>query len=349
MPTWLDGASRCRRCHRLRHGADSPVRYISWSGWIYFSMAILVPVHRRYLRRRDACENTARTFSRTSGCCSASRFSRRASRFSGGTRLRPGRRDRRDNYFRDRISAARVGDHAERHAPVRDDPAKLRRDGAALRLPRRRYPLSHLGLGTLGDAGSRKLAGFAAREIFGRAYSEVDRLRGNSFPLFRIIFGYRWSDFGLQFAGLRALAGNHLLVVLVLSAAILLFQYFPAAARRRSGGANFTRVSSPSGCPSASPGSSSRPAWWRNSFFAALLQTRLAAWFKSEISGVALMALLFGLAHAPGFILRHAGLAEAIGENPTAGRCHCLRDCGSLGQRHLFRDRLGADEESRLR
>jgi membrane protease YdiL (CAAX protease family) len=30
------------------------------------------------------------------------------------------------------------------------------------------------------------------------------------------------------------------------------------------------------------------------------------------------MALLFGLAHAPGFIFRHAGLEEAIGPTPSA-------------------------------
>ena len=29
-----------------------PVQYISWSGWIYLSMAIVVPVHKRLLRRR---------------------------------------------------------------------------------------------------------------------------------------------------------------------------------------------------------------------------------------------------------------------------------------------------------
>jgi uncharacterized membrane protein len=28
-----------------------PARYISWSGWIYFSMAILVPVHKWFVRR----------------------------------------------------------------------------------------------------------------------------------------------------------------------------------------------------------------------------------------------------------------------------------------------------------
>jgi hypothetical protein len=29
-----------------------PAQHISWSGWIYFSMAILVPIHKRFLRRR---------------------------------------------------------------------------------------------------------------------------------------------------------------------------------------------------------------------------------------------------------------------------------------------------------
>jgi uncharacterized membrane protein len=30
-----------------------PTQSIAWSGWIYFSMAVLVPVHRRYIRRRQ--------------------------------------------------------------------------------------------------------------------------------------------------------------------------------------------------------------------------------------------------------------------------------------------------------
>ena len=37
-------------------------------------------------------------------------------------------------------------------------------------------------------------------------------------------------------------------------------------------------------------------------FFRALVQSQLAAAFKSEASGMALMSLIFGLAHAPGFI-----------------------------------------------
>jgi uncharacterized membrane protein len=31
-----------------------PIRYISWAGWIYLSMAVLVPVHRRIRKRQPA-------------------------------------------------------------------------------------------------------------------------------------------------------------------------------------------------------------------------------------------------------------------------------------------------------
>ena len=138
------------------------------------------------------------------------------------------------------------------------------------------------------------------------------------FALFRMIFGYGWRDFGLQFAGLKALAGNHLSVVLVLSALILLFQYFAGngAAPIRHG--EFSPIQLAVGLPLCFAWLFLEVGLVEEFFFRALLQTRLAAWFKSEISGVALMSLLFGLAHAPGFILRRAGLADAIGENPSA-------------------------------
>jgi membrane protease YdiL (CAAX protease family) len=138
------------------------------------------------------------------------------------------------------------------------------------------------------------------------------------FLLFRIIFGYRWSDFGVQFAGLRALAGNHLPVVLVLSALILLFQYFAGngAAPIRRG--EFSASQLAIGLPLCFAWLFLEVGLVEEFFFRALVQGRLAAWFKSEISGVALMSLLFGLAHVPGFVLRRAGLADAIGENPSA-------------------------------
>ena len=138
------------------------------------------------------------------------------------------------------------------------------------------------------------------------------------FLLFRFLFGYRWREYGVQFAGLRALAGNHFAVVAVLSAAILLFQYFfgGGAAPLRRGEFSAARLAI--ALPLCFLWLFIEAGLVEEFFFRAVLQTRLAVWFKSEVAGVALMALVFGLAHAPGFILRRAGLAEAIGENPSA-------------------------------
>ena len=137
------------------------------------------------------------------------------------------------------------------------------------------------------------------------------------FALFRFLFGYRWKDFGAQWEGLRALTGNHLPVVLGLSATILLFQYFLGlgAAPIRRGELSAGQLAI--GIPLAFIWLFVETGLVEEFFFRGLVQTRCAAWFKSEVSGVALMALLFGLAHAPGFILRHAGLEESIGPDPS--------------------------------
>ena len=137
------------------------------------------------------------------------------------------------------------------------------------------------------------------------------------FLLFRILFGYRWRDFGIQWAGLKAMAGKHLLVVLVLSAVILLFQYFmgTGAAPIRRGEFNASQLAI--GLPLCFAWLFLEVGLVEEFFFRAVVQERLTAWFRSEVSGVALMCLFFGLAHAPGFILRAAGVHEAIGTTPS--------------------------------
>lgn len=52
-------------------------------------------------------------------------------------------------------------------------------------------------------------------------------------------------------------------------------------------------------------------------FFRVLLQSRLAAWLKSEMAGIVAMSILFGLAHAPGFYYRAAATHEALGGHPS--------------------------------
>ncbi len=54
-------------------------------------------------------------------------------------------------------------------------------------------------------------------------------------------------------------------------------------------------------------------------FFRWYLQSRLAAWTKSQVAAVLIGALVFGLAHAPGMLLRGAGAVEGLGDHPTIG------------------------------
>ena len=51
-------------------------------------------------------------------------------------------------------------------------------------------------------------------------------------------------------------------------------------------------------------------------FFRWYLQSRLAAWTGSQVSAVFLGALVFGLAHAPGILLRGGGVVEGLGDSP---------------------------------
>ena len=138
------------------------------------------------------------------------------------------------------------------------------------------------------------------------------------FAIFRFGFGYRGRDFGIQREGLRALLGSHLPVVLVVGGAFLCFQYFVS-----SGGAAFRREHFTAfqlfvGLPLCFVWLFVEAGLVEEFFFRGLVQSHFAAAFKSEVSGVVLMSLIFGLAHAPGFIFRHAGEVEGLGSNPSA-------------------------------
>ena len=50
--------------------------------------------------------------------------------------------------------------------------------------------------------------------------------------------------------------------------------------------------------------------------FRLLLQTRAAACLRSEVAGILAMAVLFGLAHAPGYVLRGQHLMEGMASAP---------------------------------
>jgi len=138
------------------------------------------------------------------------------------------------------------------------------------------------------------------------------------FAIFRLGFGYRVRDFGVQREGLRALRGSHLLVVLVVGGVFVAFQYFFSGGGASFRHGHFTAYQLIVGFPLCFIWLFVEAGLVEEFFFRALVQSQLATAFKSEVSGVVLMSLIFGLAHAPGFIFRHAGEVEGLGPHPGA-------------------------------
>jgi len=136
--------------------------------------------------------------------------------------------------------------------------------------------------------------------------------------IFALAWRYSVRDFGFQRDGLRELGSTHLPIVLVASCAVLAFNYFlgGGAAPLREG--KFSTLQLLAGIPLCFIWLTIEAGLVEEFFFRAFIQTRLSAWFRSEITGVVLMSIIFGLAHAPGFIFRHAGAVEGLGANPTA-------------------------------
>jgi uncharacterized protein len=138
------------------------------------------------------------------------------------------------------------------------------------------------------------------------------------FAIFRFGFRYRIHDFGIQCEGLRALCRSHLPVVVVVGGAFLAFQYFFSGGGAAFRQGHFTVYQLLLGLPLCFIWLFVEAGLVEEFFFRGLVQSHFAAAFKSEASGIVLMSLTFGLAHAPGFIFRHAGEVEGLGSNPSA-------------------------------
>src|SRR6266481_5292327 len=136
------------------------------------------------------------------------------------------------------------------------------------------------------------------------------------FAIFRFGFGYRIRDFGIQREGLGALRDSHLPVVLIVGGAFVAFQYFFSGGGAAFRQGHFTVYQLLLGLPLCFIWLCVEAGLVEEFFFRALVQSHLAAAFKSELSGIVLMSLIFGLAHAPGFIFRHAGELEGLGPHP---------------------------------
>ena len=166
------------------------------------------------------------------------------------------------------------------------------------------------------------------------------------FAIFRFGFGYRIRDFGIQREGLYALWRSHLPVVLVVGGAFLVFQYFISGGGAAFRHGHFTAFQLLLGLPLCFIWLSIEAGLVEEFFFRALVQSQLAAAFKSEISGIVLMSLIFGLAHAPRFYLSPCWRTGRTRLKSQCARRDCLFDRRPGSERNHVRRNLGANEKS---
>jgi membrane protease YdiL (CAAX protease family) len=131
--------------------------------------------------------------------------------------------------------------------------------------------------------------------------------------LFRLLWGYRIPELVV----VRPQARQHWQAALWMSLALILFQCVLGSgwgAIRQSG------LSLPNliiGTPLIFLFLMVEVGLVEEFFFRTLLQSRLSAWLKSEIGGIVVMSLLFGLAHAPGLYYRSGATQEGVGPHPS--------------------------------
>ncbi len=182
-------------------------------------------------------------------------------------------------------------------------------------------------------------AGIAAWLVYGKSWADgliVDAAHGGSdfghlavgtlgkvvvfvivpFIAFRVLFGSRLADFGLGREAWRCLFSRQGIAALVIGIAICAFQYF---AGRGAEPIRDGTIAGPAlwlGLPLAFLWLTIAVGLVEEFFFRGVLQSRLAAPFKSEIAGLFTMALIFGVMHAPGMVLRGGGDVEGLGMAP---------------------------------
>ncbi|MFM9864379.1 MAG: lysostaphin resistance A-like protein [Micropepsaceae bacterium] len=134
--------------------------------------------------------------------------------------------------------------------------------------------------------------------------------------IFRILFNTTWAEFGLTAASWRRLLGRDGLGVIVIGVAVCAFQYAAGSAAAPFREGQYAAEALQLGLPLAFAWLVFEVGLVEEFFFRAVLQERLAALFRSDIAGLFVMAAIFGLVHAPGMVLRGAGVQEGLGANP---------------------------------
>ncbi|MFZ1135827.1 MAG: CPBP family intramembrane glutamic endopeptidase [Candidatus Korobacteraceae bacterium] len=125
-------------------------------------------------------------------------------------------------------------------------------------------------------------------------------------------FGYKLGDLAPL-----SLKTSHLLVVLGMSLVLLIFQSVAGRGLRDIADAHVPGDKLLLGIPLVFLWLVLEVGVVEEFFFRVLLQSRLSATLRSELGGIVLMSLIFGLVHAPGLYLRTNATQEGLSAHPS--------------------------------
>jgi membrane protease YdiL (CAAX protease family) len=137
------------------------------------------------------------------------------------------------------------------------------------------------------------------------------------FLVYKCLYKFNIYDFGLHVKLKEFFTKKNLMIMATMAVTILLFQYFLGNGARPVREGVFTSKQLIIGLPLFYVWLIFDVGLVEEFFFRAVLQSRLAAVTKSELGGIILSGLLFGLAHAPGFYQRGSGILDNLGTNPS--------------------------------
>ncbi len=124
--------------------------------------------------------------------------------------------------------------------------------------------------------------------------------------------GYRWRDL----VGNIVLANGHWRVLLIMAALLLALQLTIGRGPAQLSALPDSTAVIVAMAPLALLWMTLEAGVTEEFLFRVLLQTRLATWLRSEAAAIVLMAIVFGLVHAPGYVLRDAHAMEGMNGAP---------------------------------
>ncbi len=134
--------------------------------------------------------------------------------------------------------------------------------------------------------------------------------------LFSRMFGYGWKDFGFSSKLRTVLAARYLALIGAMMLIYFLVQYLVGQGAKPLFSGQYPLTSILLGAGLLFPLLILEVGLVEEFFFRGIVQSRLAVWSGSEISGLVMMAAVFGIAHAPGIYLRGAGTVTMLGDQP---------------------------------